>query len=217
MMVTRNSYKRGLVALLVTAAGIPGVVLAGTPVGPPSVTYSPFASSIPTLGTAMLLLLALFLAMLAVRMLRDGPSNGNRVAGVALAVGLLALVAGGVGVVNGVRAVNGGGPVIANTLFDEQGGGTVTLEPPQSNFRAQVANDTAVQQQITAINAGSCSLSPLLDAGLFFGPPLPDGAQNVGDCEVGLVLPPADYCSIEFFACPVVGANGGENGGGVPF
>lgn len=207
-----NSCRRGLLAVLVAAAGIPGAVLAGTPLTPPSVTYSPLASSVPTLGTAMLLLLALFLAMLAVRMLRASPSSGNRVAGVALAVGLMALVAGGVVVVDGVRAVNGGGPVIAVTLFDEQGGGTVTLEPPQEDFLAQVANDTVVSQRITAINAGSCSLTPLLNAGIFVTPALPDGAQDVGDCEVGLVLPPGDYCSIEFFACPVMAENGGAAG-----
>lgn len=194
------------VACATVTALLPCTAFAGSPT-PPSISLSPLASSIPTLGNAMLLLLALFLAVVAVRILRANPSGGNRVAGVVLVAGLMAVAAGGTVVVNGVRALNAGAPPSV-TLFDQEGGGTVVLEARNRNFLAQVANATSVSQQVTAVNPGLCSLEPNNNAGITI-PQLPEGSQEAGTCEVGLVIPSGDYCAIEFFDCPFRPPNGG--------
>jgi hypothetical protein len=154
----------------------------------------------------MLLLLALLLVVVAVRVLRGG---GRQFTSLALAGGLLGLAAGGVLVVDGVRALQGGAPPVIS-LMNQEGGATLTILPASFDFTAQVANSTPVDQRITAISPGDCSLTPLVNAGIAL-PQLPEGAQDVGTCEVGLVVPSGDYCSLEFFSCPVL-PNGGLPG-----
>lgn len=206
-MITKwmpQSLKTTTCAIIATL--LPGTAFAGSP-SPPSISLSPLASSIPTLGNAMLILLALFLAVVAVRILRTNPAGGNRMSAVALVAGLMAVAAGGTVMVEGVRALNAGAPPSV-TLFDQEGGGTVVLEPTNNDFLAQVANTTSVSQQVTAINPGFCSLEPINNAGLVL-PQLPEGSQEAGTCEVGLVIPSGDYCAVEFFGCPLLLPNGG--------
>jgi hypothetical protein len=159
----------------------------GAQVVPVEVTYQPVASSIPTLSSAMLIVLAMLLGTLAFRLLR---SNGaGRLMGVLLALGALAL-AGGFKVVGDAYAPT-------TDKMNNPNGGTL--------YRSEeglVVNESGRTQMIIAIKCSEPAGQPALSMTNFGGPTCDDNPPTV--------LSPSDQCFLNFnsYNCHV-GNNGG--------
>lgn len=155
---------------------------------PVEVTYQPVASSIPTLSSAMLIVLALLLATLAFRLLK---SNGTgRLMGTFLVLGALALGSGGIKVLSDAYAE-------LPSAMDNPNGGTL--------YRYEdglVVNESGRTQMIIAIKCREPAGQPALSLGNFGGPTCDDNPPTV--------LSSSAQCFLNFnsYNCQV-GNNGG--------
>jgi len=138
-----------------------------------SITFSPTsAAAIPTLGSALLVLLAGLLALIALKSYRHTRGMTPTIAGM-LTIAALASTGGGI---NLLREVQAGIPA---TPVTESGGQTLTLDAAPNIFR----NDAGTTLGVSNIEIlGECSV-----ASNEFAEP---------DCTEGLVLEDGDLCAI---------------------
>ena len=161
------------VAGLLTCMAVATEAFAGTPPGG-VITYGPpAAQSIPVLSDLMLVVLGLFLAVMAFRVLRTRP-GGTPLASLAA----LAIV--GLSTVPGVKFIEGAYAIPAFSMTNPAGG---TLEVFTTN-EVPVANDTGVVQQIKGIQPNNnCYTEPTVDS---------------PTCTEGGIVQPATACYINF-------------------
>jgi hypothetical protein len=143
-----------------------------------TLAYAPAATtttSTPMLGTWMLLLLALLLAVVAHRVLR------SRISGRQMGLFALAgsLVAGGAASGDLIRAAQA---VLPSLSMTSATGGTIQL----GTGIQQITNATAVPQQVTALTATVMGYA-------FVNP----GGSYVPQCVVGIVVAPGASCYID--------------------
>jgi hypothetical protein len=146
---------------------------AGTPPGG-VITYGPpAAESIPALSDLMLVVLGLFLAVIAFRVLRTHP-GGTPLASLAA----LAIV--GLSSVPGVKFIEGAYAIPAFSMT-EAGGGTLDVF---TNNEVPVGNATGVVQQIKGIQPNNnCYTEPTVDS---------------PTCTEGAIVQPNAACYINF-------------------
>lgn len=160
----------GLLACIVTASE----AFAGTPPGG-VITYGPptAAQSIPALSDLMLVVLGLFLAVIAFRILRAHP-GGTPLASLAA----LAIV--GLAAIPGTRFIEGAHAIPAFSMTDPAGG---TLDVFTNN-EVPVSNDTGAVQQIKVIQPNNnCYTEPTVAS---------------PTCTEGGIVQPAAACYINF-------------------
>lgn len=157
-------------ALLVSAAP----VIAGAPTSG-SITFSPVgaAISVPALGTAVLILLAILLAFIAVLTLKKNGSGTLPSVALLLALGSLAS-AGGIQWMERASAAGGAFSIV------NQGGQTFSVSSGFTSF----ANNAGVPMRATALMLPNSCPSPT-------GAPL---------CTVGLQLQQGESCEIQCFS-----------------
>ncbi len=138
-----------------------------------SISYSPFAESVPTLSAAMLVVLAFLFAVLALRTLRAYP--GGKPLASLLAVGVLVLAAA-----SGNQFIRSAQAVIGYA-FDSPGGGVVVIG---STFEVPVTNITGRPQRIISVTPDP--------GGIFL--------STVGSpqCVSGLVVQQSSTCYVYF-------------------
>ena len=158
--------------VIVVSAAMSTPALAGN-AGGGSITFAPLGgggvTSVPTLGTAALILLALLLGFIGwVSMRKNGP---GAVSSISLAVAVLAgSSAGGLHWVQNADA--GGGFLITNA-----DGQTFGVSP---NVLNTYTNNAGIPMRPTAINYGSCSQRPYPST-----------------CTIGTPVAPEEYCAIQ--------------------
>lgn len=143
---------------------------------PAALTYAPAATSTPTLGAWMLLLLALLLAVVAYRVLRSRV-NGRQMGLFALAG---SLAAGGAASGDLVRMAQA--TAIPQVFMSSATGGTAGL----GLGIQQVTNTSGVPQQVTA-------LTITVNGDTFINP----GGGYTPQCVVGIVVAPGGSCYVE--------------------
>jgi len=159
------------------------------------ITYGPAGSAdVPTLGGSALIALAILLAVIAVRFMREGRAS-TRFMSMLVAASALAVGVGGISLVSDTFA----GPVSIELTNED--GGEISVPVGLS----EVFNATATQQVLKKIepspgcvisdagNGGTAGLT-VLNGGLN------GGGSFVGNCVVSTSLAPADTCSI-FVSC----------------
>lgn len=138
------------------------------------IEHEPVAS-IPTLSSAMMVVMALLLAVMAFRMLKARPGHSGRLLTALLTVGAFALTAGGVRMVGDAQAIPCG-PNMENPA-----GGLVCASIGNS-----ILNQSGVTQRITGVYCGSQILSNGISAQIS-GPV----------CVVGSLVNPGALCVAE--------------------
>jgi hypothetical protein len=191
---------KSLTALRITVGSLLGGLSLHTLAAPapPTISFGPASNAVPTLSSGLLIALAIVLAVVAVRLMKN--QQMNKIASFAILglVGASALVAAIMGS-NSAKALNAGSaPVVVELNVAE--GGQVQLVPSSYPTIWQIVNTTSISLEITAINPGDCSETPLANGGVVS---LPPGAVDKGSCAVSTKLEPVDYCTIQLY-CPVV-------------
>lgn len=141
-MAWRHSTNWGLLVATAALSLQPSAVWAGTD---GSIRFAPLsATSVPTLGGAMLVLLAMFLGFIALRTMRagSGPGRFSSLLIAALAAGTLVSAAGGVSLLRSANAVMGG------NIITLPGGETFPVIAGQLNT---YENRSGVSQSVTAL------------------------------------------------------------------
>lgn len=147
---------------------------------PVEVTYQPVASSIPTMSSAMLIVLAMLLGTLAFRLLR---SNGTgRLMGTLLALGALAMGSGGIKVLSDAYAE-------LPSAMDNPNGGKL-----YRYATGPVVNESGRTQMIIAIKCAFPAGDKNSPVSANFGAPTCDD-------DPPTVLSPSDQCYLAFY-CP---------------
>ena len=154
------------------------------------ITYGPGATSVPTMGGTMLIALAVLLALVAFRLLKDRPRAGSNMVIVIAAATALATGAGGIKLISEAQALTA--PL---DMSDSKGG---VINVPGPGFWT-IINSTDVPQQITNIQYDpGCS-----DGRLFLEPRVNvlNGAEPVTACAVSTVLAPGETesCELQVF------------------
>lgn len=159
-----NSFLR--VFAISAAASAPA--LAGTPTG--SITFAPLnaATSVPTLGTAALILMALLLGFIGwASMRKKGP---GALSSISLAAAVLA--ASSAGGLHWVQSADAGDGLV----ITDAGGESLEVYPLVLNT---YTNNTSVPMQPTSIIYGTCAPQPWPST-----------------CAVGTPVGPGDFCAI---------------------
>ena len=158
---------------LLTLMAVATEAFAGTPPGG-VITYGPpAAQSIPALSDLMLVVLGLFLAVIAFRILRTHP-GGTPLASLAA----LAIV--GLSSVPGVKFIEGAYAIPAFSMTSPSGG---TIEV-FTNTEVPVSNGTGVVQQIKGIQPNNNCTTLIPNAS--------------PECTEGSIVQPAAACYIHF-------------------
>jgi hypothetical protein len=140
-----------------------------------SITFAPLsATSVPTLGGAMLILLALFLTFIALRTMRTGSGRGNlsSLLVAALAAATLVSAVGGVSLLRSANAVIGG------NIITQPAGQSFPVLPGSNSY----TNQSGVLQQVTALTlptGSDCNRTP-----------------SEADCTLGGQLPDSETCNV---------------------
>jgi hypothetical protein len=169
-----KTHKLIPVAALLTCMAAATEAFAGTPPGG-VITYGPpAAQSIPVLSDLMLVVLGLFLAVMAYRVLRAHPGGTPLASLAALAIVGLSTAVPGVKFIEGAYAI----PAFSMT---NPAGGSIDVF---TNTEVPVSNDTGVVQQIKGIqpNNNCTTLIPNASPG----------------CTAGAIVQPAAACYIHF-------------------
>jgi hypothetical protein len=155
------------------------------------ITFEPISSSIPTLGGAMLILMAAFLGFVALRQMRAGAGRGS--AGMLL-VGALAAgaLASGLGGLTLLRDATASG---ATGIISPSGPFTFDIQPYEYN---QYTNESGGTLRIVKIvppeGEGACpALMPPVNATELDATAIPVGVE----CEVGNQLANTMLCFID--------------------
>lgn len=168
-----KTHKLFAVAGLLTCMAAATEAFAGTPPGG-VITYGPLAAqSIPALSDLMLVVLGLFLAVMAYRVLRAHP-GGTPLASLAA----LAIV--GLSSVPGVRFIEGAHAIPAFSMTSPAGG-TIEIF---TNTEVPVSNGTGVVQQIKGIQPNNNCTTLITSAS--------------PECTEGAIVQPAAACYIHF-------------------
>ena len=165
--------------------------------GPPTITFGPASNAIPALSSGTLIALAIVLALIGARLLKN--QQMSKIASLAILglIGASALMFTIMGS-NSAKALNAGGSAIVVELNAAEGG-QVQLFPSSYPAVWQIVNKTTIKLEITGINTGDCSEEPLVNAG---AAALPPGAIDKGSCAVSTKLGPVEYCTIQLY-CPI--------------
>lgn len=173
--MTRNSCKR------VGLFGVPALLAATSDafagMGGGTIVYGPPAESIPTLSGTMLIVLGLFLAVLAFRVLR------NHSGGLPLA-SIVALSIAGLSGVSGVKLVQEAYAVAGYSMSQPNGGsefiGAIGFEVPVDNTSGRAQQIKSVTPQPSCA-VGTVTQSPA--------------------CAPGVIVQPSNSCYVRF-DCP---------------
>lgn len=168
---------------------------AGTP--PATIAYGPGSTAVPTMSGTMLIALAVLLALVAIRLLKDRRHFGSNAVIAIAAITALGSGAGGIKLISDADA-------ISTTLdMSSVDGGVITIPAPGFWL---VSNSTDVPQTINAIQyREDCGPGMII-----FGAPTADdlnGALPENTCATSTTLAPGatETCSLE-----VVCENGEE-------
>jgi len=155
-----------------------------------TLTYGPAGSAgVPTLGGSALIALAVLLAVVAVRFLRERRASARLMSLLLLACSL----AVGIG---GISVVSDSFASIPLEMTNADGG---VINVPEG--RSDILNGTDKDQVIKQIVLESgCAIVDDRNGGTSMNGGLNGGGSFVGACAVSTALAPADYCSI-FIDC----------------
>ena len=173
-----KTHKLIAVAALLTSMVAATEALAGVPTPTPGgmITYGPSAAqSIPALSDLMLVVLGLFLAVMAFRVLRAHP-GGTPLASLAA----LAIV--GLSTVPGVKFIDEAFAAIQSYPM-QPGGGTITID---NNNEVEIRNGPGVAQRIITIvpnDPQNCYT---------------ESTVNSPTCTVGAIVQPSAACYVNF-------------------
>lgn len=171
--------------------------MAGNNGGVGAITHAPFSTAVPGLSGLALIVLALLLAVVAVRFLRGKSAGANP-----LLVGatlVTALAVGG----SGIKLVSDANAVIVDSINMELSSGGTVIVPFPGYW--QINNVTGIQQKLTSIEVDPGCFISEVNGG--------NAGSDLGNCEVGLNMGDDDYCYINVY-CEICGPQGGDNGGG---
>jgi len=141
-----------------------------------TITYGPGATSVPTMGGTMLIALAVLLALVAFRLLKDRAHSGSSMVIAIAAVTALASGAGGVKLIADAHANS-------NVLeMDSESGGVISIPEPGSWV---ISNPTDVDQSINKIDyAPGCGPGMVMIS----EPAVTNGAVPVASCSTSTTL-----------------------------
>jgi hypothetical protein len=154
-----------------------------------SITFAPLSTtSVPTLGGAMLVLLAMFLGFIALRTMRtgSGPGRFSSLLIAALAAGTLLSAAGGVSLLRSANAVMGG------NIITLPGGETFPVNTGELNT---YDNQSGVLQRVTALTLPQGCSGPASAAESTPITALP--AIAPADCTLGGRLAVGQTCGVD--------------------
>lgn len=166
----------------------PGLVFSGVDAG--SITFTPLSStatSVPTLGGTLLILLALFLGFIALRSMRNGNGRGSVSS---ILIGTLALA----------TLLSATGGVSLLTRANAGGGGNIITSPSGQSFSVfsgvfnSYFNDSGVVQQVTSLTLPTgCDLSPTENK----QKTILEQKVILSACSLGGQLSDGDSCSVD--------------------
>jgi len=172
-----------------------GLVLASSASAQPggTIVYGSNATSVPTLSGGLLIVLAVVMAVVALRLLKS--QSNARLSSWVVAAGALALVSG----LGGVKLISDGfaGPTIKE--LTSASGGQVSVGVGST----RVVNTSSTTLSILSLNASSgCSFDAPENGGGGGGLNGGNGGVDRGTCSdsPSTALAPADYCDV-FVSC----------------
>ncbi len=186
-----------MIMRILATSGVSGLFAAAPFAQVGSIKYGPTAlgaTSVPTIGGLGLLLLAVLMAVVALRLLKERKGEGS--AWLIAATLASAFAAGG----SGIKLVSDAQAVSCCSASVDSGG-TVSL-PFKGNW--DVTNYSTVKQYILKMEA---------EPGCYFASSSGNGGQGICKDDPSTALEVDQYCSVTVCCEEVNGGNGGNGGG----